>query len=269
MPSLRNVSEGALKPHRGCDVGQRVAAEGNERVRVSDVLPFQDGREDLPHTHCSRPGRFGAAGSPAVPTVLDAGRQGQDGGIILLSIAKAGNGLHRTELDAGARHAQILCKGLAEQGKVVAVFDGGDNKAVGTRRGCGQSQVRKEPLHLAEVDAEADDFYETASPANDLVEAVGAAAGQIARVEFGGFPSQGKVFRPFRVAEHHIRSGVDQLAVIQSGDGLESERAAGHGHADCLWMLCRLVRRQIRHARRGLGLPVHNKQVPALPPAQF
>ena len=97
-----------------------------------------------------------------------------------------------------------------------------------------------------------------------------ALAPEVAGAQLGRRSAEGEIGRRLGVAEHHVRAGVDELTdargrparPARSGTG-SRRRAAG----DRRRRRCRVrpgqVRRQVGHPGGGLGLPVHDDQVPA------
>ena len=80
-----------------------------------------------------------------------------------------------------------------------------------------------DPAHLAEIDAQADDFDEAASAAHDFVDSGRVQPGEVAGAEFLHGAAGGQVAGMFGVAQHHVRAGVDKFAVLQSRDGIDAE----------------------------------------------
>ena len=118
-----------------------------------------------------------------VGAVFSAGRQGQHGGVVRLSVDQARYRLYGTELDGGA----------ARQGPGPGPWRSGVGRGYlplqRPRRRLIQLPRRSRRgsptgVRLAQVNPETDDFDEAAAPTHDLVEALGPATGQVAGVKF-------------------------------------------------------------------------------------
>ena len=101
-------------------------------------------------------------------------------------------------LEGRARQPHALGEHLGQQLRVVVAFDG-DHDAV-VRPGAGRlhPEVRQDPLHLAEVDAQSHDLDEPAAPAHHLVDARRVLPGEVAGAELGDGAARGEVRRASR-----------------------------------------------------------------------
>ena len=128
----------------------------------------------------------------------------------------------------------------------------------------GPAQARLDPV---EVDTQPEDLGEPVEPAGDLPQAVVGLPGEVAGAQLGELGPAGEVGDALGVAHHHVRPGVDELADVLVGVGRRrgSSRkcppgtgmpiGVGRGRGE--------VRREVGHPGGGLGLPVHDEQVPA------
>ena len=167
------------------------------------------------------------------------------------------------------RQAHALGEHLGQQLRVVVAFHGDDDAVVRPGAGRLHTEVRQEPLHLSQVNAQSHDLDEPAAPAHHFVDAGRVLPGEVAGAEFGDGPARGEVRRAPGIAEHDVGAGVDEFAVLQSRHGVDAERAAGHRDADGTRDFGRQLRREVRHPGRRLGLAVHHEEFPAVPAAQF
>ena len=174
----------------------------------------------------------------------------------------------RVNLESGTRHPHALGKDLAQQARVVVTLDGDDETVVGPGAGCLHAKVSQYPLHLPEVNAQSDDFDEPAAAPHDFVDSCRVLPGEVAGAELGDAPALSEVLGGLGVAEHDVGACVDELAMLQAGNGVEAECASGDGDADGAGDRGREFRRQVCHPGGGLRLAVHHEQIPALAAAE-
>ena len=123
-------------------------------------------------------------------------------------------------------------------------------------------------LHQVEVDAHPERFDEPRPPPDDLEHAVvGVEATDIAGAQLRERRAERQVSVIGRIAEHHVRAAIDELADVvgQALDRPELEAAPGDRPADRAGATAGDRRREVGHARRRLGLPVHHVELGAPP----
>ena len=79
-------------------------------------------------------------------------------------------------------------------------------------RACLEAPLGGDPLDTVEVDPQSEDFREPTVPADQLEDAVLVLPGEVARAQLVHDTTRRKVPGTGRVAEHHVGSGVDELA---------------------------------------------------------
>jgi hypothetical protein len=173
------------------------------------------------------------------------------------------------ELQCRTGQADALGEDLGQQLGILAAFDRHHQDLVGACA-CGfDAEIGQDAFHLPEVHPQPDDLDEPAAPPHHFVDACRVAFGQVTGAEFVDCAAGAEILRGFGVAQHHVGSGVDELAVLQPGHRVDAECAAGHRDADGAGMLCSQAGREVGHPGSGLGLTVHDEQFPAIPAAEF
>ena len=173
------------------------------------------------------------------------------------------------DLEGGSRQPHALGEDLAQQVRVVVAFNGDDDAVVRPGAGRLHTEVRQEPLHLPQVNAQPDDLDEPAAPAHHFVDARRVQPGKVAGAELRNGPARGEVRRAFGIAKHDVGAAVDKFAVLQPRHGVDPERAAGHRDTHRARHLGRQFRRQVCHPCRRFGLAVHHEKFPAAAAAEF
>ena len=124
-------------------------------------------------------------------------------------------------------------------------------------------------LDGVEVDAQPEGLDEARLPSDDLEHpVVGVEAREVAGRQLVELGAAGEIGLRRGVTEHHVGSAVDELpdAIGHPGEGAHLELSAGDRHPDRLRVTGGDLGRQVRHARRGLGLSVHDVELdPPLP----
>ncbi len=170
------------------------------------------------------------------------------------------------------RHVALLGHGLAGAFHLRAVLDE-HRQCAGGLGACGRHALGSEvPLDLVEVEAQPEDLGEPAASSDDLDEPVRQGTPEVAGPQLTQFGALGEVSRCARVAHHHVGPGVDKLADRRVGhvvDRLEAQTAAGDRDADRRRMALGEHGREVSHPGGGLGLPVHDEEVPAAPLPQL
>src|SRR5688500_19646762 len=87
-----------------------------------------------------------------------------------------------------------------------------DQLVVGPDRACAHAMTFEQVLDALGVDSHPGDLQESASPADDLVQAIEPSAAKVARPQLGERPTARQVLGALRVAQHDDRAGVDELA---------------------------------------------------------
>ena len=158
---------------------------------------------------------------------------------------------------------------LASGGHLAARRHGDDHLLVVAGAQRGDAGVGQEALDAVEVDPQAERLHEPAPSPDDLEQALRGAAGEVARAELLDLGAAAEVLGALRVAHHHVGAAVDELAHAVGVGLVDLERAPGDRHADRVGVGGGQRRRQVGHARRGLGLPVHHEQVEPAPPSEL
>lgn len=285
----REVPEHLLEPHRQLDVGQGVAAQADERVVVADVAALQDLGVEAAHNVERRAHRVVSHRRVAHRGAVRALRSGASGDrdAIRLAVRQARQLGVLEHHHAGRWQAEALLREVAHRLRGCAVRDRDHQPLVvaGTQRG--DARGCEHAFDLLEVDAQAEELHEPALAPDDLVQPVGGAPRDVAGAQLVDVAAPGEVGRTRRVAEHDVGAAIDELAFVRLAsvrlvsagadrcavaivvDRHECERPAGDGHADRARVGPGEVRRQVRHARGRLGLPVHDEQVPPLATAEL
>ena len=134
-------------------------------------------------------------------------------------------------------------------------------RAVALHRTAVDAGVAEQSLDVVEVDAQSEQLGAAAAATDDLEQAVIVLDREVTGAQLVDGAAQREVRRRGGVAEHDVRSGVDQLSVV------DPQVAAGHGNADRLGPGVREVRREVRHPSRRLGRAVHHEEVEAVDPS--
>ncbi len=123
-------------------------------------------------------------------------------------------------------------------------------------------------LEAFDVQAHPVDLEERRPPPHDLERAVGAQPGQVTGRELGHLATTPQVVRAQGIAEHDVGTAVVQVADLADGNRAggvaHAEPARPHGEPHRRGVEGRVPRRADGHPRRGLGLAVHDPQVPPL-----
>src|SRR5262249_36309102 len=144
---------------------------------------------------------------------------------------------------------------------------------IAARHATAHAELLQMALHVVEAQPDAEGLYEARAAADDVVEAVGVAAGDVAGAQLLDPLGRREPARTARVADHPVRAAVDELAPLVRFQDLaaavveQTQGAARDRDADGIRMLRGPLRRQIADARRRLGLAVHHEHSPALPGA--
>ena len=133
------------------------------------------------------------------------------------------------DADRLRRRAQLPHGARAHRGGIPLVLDRHHEPLV--LAGAGRAE---QLLRAIEVDPQPEHLHEAAAPADDLVQPVRAAPREVAGAQRFDLAPEREVGGRGRVAEHHVRARVDELADALPSrlDRRERERAAGDRHAD-------------------------------------
>ena len=167
-PALRKMAEDLLEGQRHLDVGEGVPAERREGVLLA---------------HGGAPQHVAERGGDAVvervgPGLLH-GHRGQRA-IVGLAVRQPGHLGRCQDRDAGGRKPEVPRERRNHAGGD-APRDGDDHPLVGPRARRGHALPREDPLDLVEVDPEPEELQEATAAADDLDQARGAEAGEVAR----------------------------------------------------------------------------------------
>ena len=262
-PGGQPVREVVGEPGRELDVGQRVAAERDERVGVGGV----GAAEDADDVGADRAGVAVGRGRRAlVPLDLPLDLHGElaEGGVVGLAAARERHLRHDGDPHRVRGYAAPVGDEGARGGAAASARDEGvDGAARRDHPGVPVDVGAQALLDGVEVDAQAEDLAPPVASSHHGEEAV-ALAGEVAGAQLGRHAGEGEVGGLLGVAEHHVGAGVDELP--DAGpvvDGLvEVQVPAGDRDADAVGVVLGEVRRQPRHPGRGLGGAVHHHEVP-------
>ena len=262
-PLARQRSEQLLEPQRHLDIAQRVAAETRERVVGVGVGPTEQLGEEGP----DRLGRDAVAARRAGLRGLELGGVPHERRRVGLAARRArelGDGVHPHDVGGQARDRHRALAGAIDE---PVGRDEQQQALVRARCTHGHAVIVEQTLDAVEVDAQPEHLHEPARPADDLEEPVGAPPGEVPGAELVDRATRREVRRLGRVAHHDVRAVVHEFADALGGRLVDAEAAARDRDADRPRRGLGEPRRQVGHACRRLGLPVHDGELEApLPP---
>ena len=263
VPVLGEGAEQFLEPEGHPNVRERIAAQAHERVVVGDSPAVQDiGVESL---------HIGARHHRVGTDFATAGNLG-DGSDVRLPGRCPGKLVD----DAHANRRDGKATGLGGPSPhifhITAVFDDRDEFVDATGAAGGQPALSECRIDVLKIDTQAEHFRESASAADHLVQPFIGALGEVAGPQFArqSVPER-EVLGGLCIPQHDVRPRIYELAspVRGVGQGLESEGSAGNRPPDGVRMGGGEIWWQVGHPGCGLGLPVHDEQVPTAASAEF
>ncbi len=198
--------------------------------------------------------------SSAVVVGQRAFHQIADRHVVGLAVRQSGQLRQSDDGDRGASKTESFHDLVTYGVGVTISFHGDDQLVIVACGGNGTiNSVSEETFDRVEADAEPEELQETALPSGDLEETGVVSDGEVAGVQHVDVEA-GRQLGPTRgVTHHHVRSAVEQLAVIG-----QLELTAGDRPADGSRIFDRHVRREVGHAGGGLRCPVHDDEFETL-----
>ncbi|NCL74323.1 hypothetical protein AIIKEEIJ_01766 [Rhodococcus sp. YH1] len=258
------MPEQPLEPHRHAHVRQRVATEVDERAVVGDVVAAENVRVQRPQP----PGVHGPRLGRRLRRFRGGAERG-DGAVVRFAVGGAGQLGHHAHPHRGLGQPARAGRDRPH-GRGVGSLDGDDQFVVAAGAARDELVAREDGFDALQVDAQAEQLREAGATAHDPVQPGVGADGEVTGAQFVDDTPEGQLGRVGGIAEHDVGPGVDEFAgtVAGLGHGVDAEGAAGNGDADRAGVLRGEVRGQVGHAGGGLGLAVHDEELPPVAPAE-